>query len=67
MAQRTFALSNSRAGHMLLGYVYLWQKQYKQAIAEMEQAIVLYPNVANGYAILAEMLSRVGRSEEALR
>jgi len=33
----------------------------------MERAITLDPNDARGYAGLAETLSRVGRSEEALR
>jgi adenylate cyclase len=49
-----------------LGYVYLWQKQYEQALAEMERAVALDPNDTLGYAGLAEMLSRVGRSEEAV-
>ena len=52
---------------MVLGVVYLWQKQYEQARAEMERAIALDPNIADGYAGLAEVLSRVGRSEEAVR
>ena len=52
---------------MTLGYVYLWQKQYEPAIAEMEQTIALNPNMADGYAWQAETLSRVGRPEEALR
>jgi TolB-like protein/Tfp pilus assembly protein PilF len=67
MAQRTFALSDSPQGHAILGIVYLWQKQYEQALAELERAIAFNPNLANGYGILAEMLSRVGRPEEALR
>ena len=46
--------------------VYLWQKQYEQAIAEMERAIALDPNLALSYAFLAETLSRVGRPEEAM-
>jgi adenylate cyclase len=50
-----------------LGYVYLLQKQYEPALAEMERAAALDPNVAGGYAILAEALSLVGRSEEALQ
>src|SRR5262249_36972153 len=37
------------------------------ALAEMERVIALAPNAADGYAGLAEMLSRVGRSEEALQ
>ena len=49
-----------------MGTIYLWQKQYEQALAEMERAIVLDPNWAEGYAGLAEMLSRAGRPEEAI-
>ncbi len=65
-AQRVLALGDA-SGHITLGYVYLWQKQYEPALVEMERAIALDPNVADGYAFLAETLSRVGRSEEALR
>ncbi|MBI3756737.1 MAG: tetratricopeptide repeat protein, partial [Deltaproteobacteria bacterium] len=66
-AQRVLALSDAYPqGHMFLGYVYLWQKQYESARAEMEQAIALDPNVADGYAVLAEGLSRMGRSAEAV-
>ena len=65
--QRAITLNDTLpSGHMLLGYVYLWQQQYAQAIAEMERAIALDPNFAEGYAVLAETLSRVGRSAEAL-
>jgi tetratricopeptide (TPR) repeat protein len=67
-AQRGVALNDSLPmAHMALGYVYLVQKQYEPALAEMERAITLDPNQANGYAFLAEVLSRVGRSEEALQ
>jgi len=65
-AQRAIALNDSDLGHMILGYVYLWQKQYEQAIAEMERGTALVPNMASSYALLAETLSRVGRPEEAL-
>src|SRR2546425_10464632 len=67
-AQRIIALNNSDPlGHALLGVVSLWQKQYEQAIAEGERAITLNPNLADSYAALAETLSRVGKSEDALR
>jgi len=68
-AQRGIALDDAYPpGHWILGSVYLWQKQYEQTIAELERAIALdHPNEAWGYALLAETLSRVGRSEEALR
>jgi adenylate cyclase len=67
-AQRAVALNNSYVqAHFTLGIVYLFQRQYEQAIAESERAIALDPNVAGGYAALAETLSRVGRSDEALQ
>jgi tetratricopeptide (TPR) repeat protein len=67
-AQRTLALNASfPQGYLALGSVYLWQKQYEQAIAEMERAVALAPPVAGSYAGLAEVLSRVGRTEDALR
>src|SRR5262249_43095989 len=46
--------------------VYLWQKQYEQALVTMERAITLDPNTADGYARLAEALSRIGRSREGV-
>jgi len=55
------------SSHAILGIAYLWQKQYEQALAEMEQASTCDTNDARGYALLAEALSRVGKPEEALR
>jgi adenylate cyclase len=54
-------------GHSLLGVIYLFQKQYEQALAEMERAVALDPNLADGYASLAQTLGFVGRSEETLQ
>lgn len=66
-AQRSIALSDSSpAGHIVLGIVYLWQKQYEEALAELERATALDPNNAEVCAFLAEALSRVGRPEEAV-
>jgi adenylate cyclase len=66
-AQRAISLSDSHPlSHVVLGYVYLWQKQYEPATAEMERAIALDPNGAGSYVTLAETLSRVGRLEEAV-
>src|SRR5262245_51765341 len=65
--QRSLALNNSfPLGHVFLGTVYLWQQQYEPATAEMEQAITLDPTIAEGYAGLAETLSRMGRAADAL-
>jgi tetratricopeptide (TPR) repeat protein len=67
VAQRGIALNDvSWWGHTVLGTVYLWQKQYEPALTEMERAIALDPTSAYGYAGLAEVLSRVGRPEEAV-
>jgi adenylate cyclase len=67
VGQRVIALNEASAGgHVVLGLVYLWQKQYAQAITEMERAIAHEPNNAFGYAGLAETMSRVGRPEEAV-
>jgi adenylate cyclase len=67
-AQRITALNDAYSrGHMLLGTVYLWLKQYEPAIAEMERAVALDPNGASSYAFLADTLSRAGRSEQTLQ
>jgi tetratricopeptide (TPR) repeat protein len=49
-----------------LGSISLYQQQYEQAQAEMERAVALAPNEAGTYAALAEVLSDMGRTEEAL-
>ena len=49
-----------------MGYIYLYQQQYDQALAEMERAVALAPTEAESYAGLAEVLSHMGRTEEAL-
>jgi adenylate cyclase len=65
--QRALALNaDDPISRAFLGLVYLWQKQYEPALAEMERAIALNPNLADSYAFLAETLGRVGRSEEAV-
>ena len=50
-----------------MGFVYLWQKQYDDAIAEFEQAVVLDENFVCGQMQLAGGLSQVGRVEEAVQ
>jgi Tfp pilus assembly protein PilF len=49
-----------------LGYVYLYQRQYEQALAEIERAVILAPKEAFLYAARAEVLSCLGRTEEAV-
>ena len=68
LAQKAVALDDSiPRAHVILGSVYLWKKQYDQAIAETERAIALDPNFADGYALgLAEIFMAVGRPAEAM-
>ncbi len=53
-------------GHILLGEYYLWKKQFEQAIAEMNIAIVIDPNNADGFARLASVLNFSNRPDEAI-
>jgi tetratricopeptide (TPR) repeat protein len=46
-AQRALALNDSvHWSHQVLGYIYLYQQQYDQALAEMEEAVALAPDEA---------------------
>jgi TolB-like protein/Flp pilus assembly protein TadD len=66
-AQRGLALNDSwQWSHLNLGYVYLNQQQYEQALAEMERAATLPATEADSYAARALMLSQIGRTEDAL-
>src|SRR5262249_9525112 len=66
-AQRSITLNDAfSVRHVVLGSVYLWQKQYEPAITEMERAIALDPNNADGYAGLAETQSQVDTPKEAI-
>jgi adenylate cyclase len=65
--QRALTLNDSwHSNHLVLGWIALYQQQYEQAVAEMERAVALAPTEAETYAALAEVLSRGGRTEDAL-
>lgn len=67
LAQRARDLDDSLAeAYLVLGEVYLWKKQYAQAIAELEKSIDLNPNYADAIAELGDVLSFAGRPEEAI-
>ncbi len=67
-AQQALTLNNAfPRGYSALGSVYLWQKHYEQALVAIERAITLDPHTADGYARLAEALSRLGKSREGVR
>jgi TolB-like protein/Flp pilus assembly protein TadD len=64
-AQRGLALNDSHISHVVLGDVYLYQKQYEEALAEMERAVAVAPTETLSRAALATVLSYIGRSEDA--
>lgn len=67
LAQRAIALDGALSdGMRLLGIVYLWKKQYEQAIVEVERAIALNPNQADAYVALGEILNFSGRAEKTI-
>ncbi|HKA52396.1 MAG TPA: tetratricopeptide repeat protein, partial [Candidatus Binatia bacterium] len=68
LAQQALALDDSLPrAHAVLGFVYLLQQQYDQAIAESERAITLDPNNAELYSMRAFVLTSAGRPEAALK
>ena len=65
--QRALAFNDSwYVNHMVLGYIYLYQQQYDQVLAEVERAVALAPDEAESRATLTMVLSCMGRTEEAL-
>jgi adenylate cyclase len=64
---RALALNDSLYwSHIALGLISLHQQQYDQALAEMERGVALAPTDGWSYAAQAEVLSRMGRTEDAL-
>ena len=67
LAQKVVILDDSLPlAHRTMGVVYLWKKQYEQAIAAGERSISLDPNNADSYAVLGQILTFAGRPEEAI-
>jgi TolB-like protein/Flp pilus assembly protein TadD len=66
--QRALALNDTfHWTYICLGYLSLYHQQYEQALTEMERGVALAPTEAGTYAALAEVLSRMGRAEDALK
>ncbi len=66
-AKKAVALDDSLPlAHTHLAWVYVFRKQYEEAIAEGERAIALDPNFAEGYARLGQILTMAGRPQEAV-
>lgn len=53
--------------HMILGIVYVWQKQYEPALTEAERAVAVNPNEADAYWTLGFVSNYVARYQDALR
>jgi adenylate cyclase len=67
LAQRAVALDNSLPlAHLTLGSVYLWKKQYAQALTEGLRARALDPNNPDIAVGLAEILTATGAPGEAI-
>src|SRR5260370_19628172 len=64
-AERGLGINDSEISHVVLGVVYLYQKQYDEALAEMERAVAVAPTETLSVAALAAVLSYIGRSEDA--
>jgi tetratricopeptide (TPR) repeat protein len=59
-AQDAVTLNNTfPSAHMALGTVYLWQKQYDDAIAEFERAVALDESFVCGHMLLAFGVGRL--------
>jgi TolB-like protein/class 3 adenylate cyclase len=67
-AQRAVALDDSLPeAHMIVGIVYLFQRQHAQALTEAERAIALDPNDADAYWTLGYILNFMDGYKDALR
>jgi tetratricopeptide (TPR) repeat protein len=67
LAKKALDLDDQQVeSHTLLGEYYLWKKQFEQAIGEMNKAIAIDPNNADGFARLASVLNFSNRPDEAL-
>jgi TolB-like protein/Flp pilus assembly protein TadD len=67
LAQQAVALDDTLPeAHTYLGLAYQRKTSYELAIAELERAITLEPNYAEGYAALAGVMSWVGRPAETI-
>jgi len=65
---KAFEISDSfDIAHSLLGWLYLYKRQYEDAKKEGERAIQLNPNGAEVHAHLAYTLSFIGEMKEAIR
>ena len=66
LAQKGIDLDDSTPeAHRILGEVYLWKKQHREAITEFEKCLALNPNYADAIVAFGNVLNFAGRPEEA--
>jgi len=51
--------------HILMGFLFLWQKQFGKALTAGRKALTLSPNNAEAHMIMAHILRFIGEFEEA--
>src|SRR5216683_2311626 len=67
LAQQAIALDDSRAfAHSMLGNIYLFKRQYDQALSEAQRGIALGPNDAFGYETLCYVMNNTRKRAEAI-
>lgn len=67
LGQKATALDDSLPiAYELVGATYLFKREYVQAIAELERAIVLGPNWGSAYTVLGMSLNATGQAAEAI-
>ena len=65
LARKAISLGGT-GSHALLGWLYAMTRQHDKAIAECQQAVDLYPNLASAHAWYGMVLNSTGRFEEAV-
>jgi len=67
IVQKGIALDGSSiAGQIMLNIIYLWKKQYDQAISKAENIIAITPKDGLIHPKVAGVLNHMGRSEESI-
>ena len=66
-AQKAVKINASDAGTLtVLGNIYIVERQYEKAIAEIKKAIAIDPNYSIAYLYCSDAMYRSGRFEEAI-
>ena len=67
MARKAVSINpDSPQAQWALGYVYMYRKQFDLAVEVLEQAVLLAPSYADGYALLALIKNNLGEAEDAV-